>query len=76
MTENQIKARIKFNTELIKLLGLAMLATISGVVTLFYQNPSFGKTFVFGFFGTLLIMLQGFIIYLFYKKNVNLISQL
>jgi len=72
----QITERVKFNTELIKLLGLSILATISGVVTLFYQAPTFGKTFVFGFLGMILICIQGFLVSLLFKRNMNLIDKI
>ncbi len=35
--QHYIGERVKFNTEIIKFLGLIFLATISGVVTLIYQ---------------------------------------
>jgi hypothetical protein len=72
----QLTESIRFNTEVIKLLGFSVLATISGIVTLFYQTSSFGKTFVFGFLGMVLICIQGFIVSLLYKRNIDLIAKI
>lgn len=45
-----IAEKVKFNTELIKILSLSLLATISALLSLLYNWQKFnGRNFVFGF---------------------------
>jgi hypothetical protein len=74
-----VQERVKFNTEIIKVLALTVLATISGEITLFYQlDPFTGKAFVFllSFFGLISIFAMIWAIFTFYKSNVGLIEKL
>ena len=71
-----IQERVKFNTEIIKLLSLLVLATISGVITLFYQWTEFtGKNFILSFFGLIAIFVLAGVIIDLYKKNIHLIKK-
>jgi hypothetical protein len=77
MSPKQIEERIKFNTEIIKLLGLSILATVLGVVSLFYQSgASFGKTFAFGMMGMVIIGFQISLLSLLYRRNISLLKQI
>jgi len=72
-----IEERVKFNTEIIKFLGLIFLATISGVITLFYQWDGFtGKNFILSFFGLISTFALIRLIYIFYSETRSLIEKL
>lgn len=75
--QHYIEERVKFNTEIIKFLGLIFLATISGVITLFYQWDGFtGKNFILSFFGLVAIFGLSRLIYYFYGETRSLIEKL
>ena len=77
MSSKQIEERIKFNTEIIKLLGFSVLATISGIITLFYQSDaSFGKIFIFGSMGMISLIMQSYLLSLFVRRNLKLLNTL
>jgi hypothetical protein len=76
-TQYYLEERIKFNIEIIKLLGLIFLATVSGVITVVYQWGGFtGKNFVLAFFGLVLIFALGGLIYNLYRETSSLIEKL
>ena len=72
-----IQEKVKFNTEIMKVLVLTALATISAEITLFYQWEGFtGKNFILSFSGLIVIFVMiGSIINL-YKNNNALIERL
>lgn len=72
-----IEERVRFNTEIIKFLGLIFLAAISGVITLVYQWEGFtGKNFILTFFGLIAIFVLGWLIFSIYNNTSKLIEKL
>lgn len=72
-----ILEKVKFNTEIIKVLALLELAAISGVITLFYQWTEYtGKNFILSFFGLIAIFVLIRMIYVFYSDSRKLINKL
>lgn len=72
-----IEERVKFNTEIIKFLGLIFLAAISGVITLIYQWDGFtGRNFILTFFGLVAIFVLGWLIFSIYNNTSKLIEKL
>ena len=72
-----IQERVKFNTEIIKVLALTVLATISGEITLFYQWDGFtGRNFSLSFFGLISIFGMARAMFVFYRSNISLIEKL
>ncbi len=69
--------KVKFNTEIIKVLALIALTTISGEITIFYQWDVFsGRAFILAFFGLIAIFVMIGTILAFYRDNVKLIEKL
>ena len=53
--EDKIKEQIKFNTEILKLLGLGILTTSGGSITLYIQRGND----IFTIMGTIIVVLMG-----------------
>ena len=71
-----IREMVKLNTQIIKVLGLIVLTTLTGVITLFYQWDGFtGKAFILAFFGLIAIFVLIWLVVYFYKRNVALIEK-
>ena len=72
-----IQEKVKFNTEIIKVLVLTALATLSGEITLVYQWDGFtGKNFILSFFGLIVIFVMIWSIFDFYRSSRKLIEKL
>ncbi len=72
-----ILEKVKFNTEIIKVLALTVLAAISGEITLIYQWNAFtGKNFILSFFGLLVTFVIIWMIVKLYRNNDSLIEKM
>jgi hypothetical protein len=73
---NGTKELIKFNTEMMKLLGIVLIATLGGAITLIVGGPMNGPKAVFVFFGLLLSTAIIYLLYQLYKSTNTLINEL
>jgi|GEM_PF-5133609 len=77
-TKSQIKERVKIYSELLRFALVALLATASGIITLFYNanTDSFGRVFTFGFFGNVLLIFEIYFTYYIWREINVLIKKL
>jgi hypothetical protein len=74
-----IDQKLKLNTEILKILTLSILATITGVLSLIIETPAGvlkGKTMLLMFFGLILAAMFTFFAIFVYRDNVRLLNKL
>jgi hypothetical protein len=77
MENDRIKERIKFYTEMLKLLTLTIVATISALISLFYNwNEFTGRSFIFAFAGMVTWIIQFVVFYYLCRKSMKLLDTL
>ena len=72
-----LKEKIRYNTELIKLLWLLLLATLTGLATLLFNWPGFtGRPIILLFVCFMSTFVIAFVIYQMHIKTSKLINRL
>jgi hypothetical protein len=72
-----LKEKIRFLTELIKMLIICIIATMTGLITLiYYWNTFTGRLFILGFSSGIAIVVELVVLYYLCKETLNLIDKL
>ena len=74
--KTSIIERVKFQTEIIKVLALFILALSTGVISLLLKEVINLKIYLVSFFGSVLILFFIFIVIFVYMNNIQLLRRL
>jgi hypothetical protein len=74
-----IDQKLRYNTEILKILSIIILATITGVLSLLIQSPPgvlIGKMMILMFFGLLLAVIFTIFAIFVYRDSLSLLKKL